>query len=70
MGAMDHRSNDDKWSNCTLCHEAWPCTVARVRQELAELIMAQPMGSTGDPDYDIGREAGMQSAADLIRLEG
>jgi hypothetical protein len=70
MDAMDHRSNGGRWSDCVWCHEAWPCTVARVRRELADLITSQVIGSTGDADYDNGREAGMQSAADLINVDG
>lgn len=67
MGVMDHR---ESYGICRWDHDPWPCDVARARRELAELIMSRPMGATGDAGYDSGREAGMQSAADLVNVDG
>lgn len=60
---MDHRESD---GICIWCHEPWPCTTAGVRRELSRYLRDLPVGSTGDPAYDNGREAGIQSAADAI----
>lgn len=60
---MDHRESD---GICIWDHKPWPCMVAQVRQELAAYLRDLSVGSTGDPAYDNGREAGIQSAADAI----
>lgn len=65
MSVMDHKPCDGG-DDCLYCCEPWPCDVARIRQELAEFLRGLPVGSTGDPAYDNGREAGLQSAADVI----
>ena len=55
---------------CVYCLETWPCQVARIRRELAEEIRNHEFAPIGDPDWEIGKEAGLESAADLIDAEG
>ena len=63
MAAMDHVKRD---GICIWCHERWPCPTALIRRELADHLRSLPLGSTGDADYDSGREMGVSSAADTI----
>lgn len=62
---MHHVEGD---GTCLYCGEIWPCPVATMRRELAYYLRGLPVGSTGDPVYDNGREAGLASAADSIDI--
>jgi len=53
MGAMDHERGAD--GICRYCDEAWPCTVAEIRRELAEYIR-----SNIQPPFDIYDESRVQ----------
>lgn len=66
MGAMDHRNSDGR---CIWDHETWPCKAAQVRHELAEYLRNLPLTNTGDYAYDVGRDAGIERAADAIDTE-
>jgi len=65
MSVMDHRERN---GHCIWCHETWPCSTGLTRRELAKLIRRMSVGSTGDPQWDSGREAGRDSAADAIDI--
>lgn len=67
MSVMDHKPGDGG-TDCLYCCEPWPCDVAKVRRELAAWLRSRPVGSTGDADYDNGRESGIASAIDSIDI--
>lgn len=72
MAIMDHQPVGDEVAtgvqHCIWCHDLWPCRTAQVRHELAGYIRALPLGGTGCPDYDAGREAQRDSIADTIDI--
>lgn len=70
MSALDHKrcctAESDSPHVCLYCLEDWPCNVARIRHELAEVILAVKITPSGNPSYDEGKDAGLDLAADLI----
>lgn len=68
MSVMDHKP-DEVGDGCIYCLEEWPCKVAKIRKELAEVIRAFPDCLVGSCEYSGGKDDGRESAADLIDID-
>jgi len=68
MSVMAHRNDGD--GRCIWCHNLWPCYVAKICHELAEVIRAHAATAAMMRSERMqGRADGLRAAADLIDPE-
>lgn len=66
MSVFDHKLIYPGGDCCGYCLDEWPCLMGRARIEVAAAIRAMPDTFTGNGVYDEGKDAGRESAADMV----